>query len=127
MPPESEEAMTALAVLVRARAILAEPSSWTKGAYARKSKRAKASVAARDSHAVCWCLEGALVKAFWDIRAEGVDASWPATKGSIDLPGGYTSVTNWNDRYDTRHRDVLRVLDRSIAALSGDAGGEEMR
>lgn len=100
---------TVLDILTSARAILAEPSSWTQGVYARDKNNELTDP--DDDDATCFCLWGALKAAAsrfpvappWQVQVDAYNAF-----GIPDIP-------EFNDAASTTHADVLNVLDEAIA------------
>lgn len=98
--------MTTLEILKAARELLSTPARWTKLAYARDA--GGAAVMPSNANAVCWCIEGSIVKCSGDWSME-----W-ARPIECDVAA---DVASFNDRESTTHADILAAFDRAIAKL----------
>lgn len=97
-------------ILVAARKRISEPSRWTQGAYARNQYGAITDHSAPD--AVCWCVEGALLR-----ETQGLVHLYNEAINYLDrLLPPYTELHTFNDR--TKHAQVLKFLDAAIEKLS---------
>jgi hypothetical protein len=95
--------------LIAARDLIADPNSWTQGAYARDKKRAPTK---HSTKAVsCWCLIGAVQAIDSDNSEEALE--WLRITLRHDY-GEFVSVSHFNDTHS--HGEVLRALDRAIEA-----------
>jgi hypothetical protein len=111
--------MTVRDVLMKARALLAEPSHWTQGEYARTP--AGIGMMPWSDRAVCWDLAGAVyfVAAQDQGRCDVMRAElegYPATQLLRNL-AGCESLQQWNDDPSRTHAEVLALLDRAIAEV----------
>jgi hypothetical protein len=116
--------MTVHDVLMKARVLLAEPSHWTQGAYARDASGRV--VHPRSPAAVCWCIVGAVKRA--DVRTERSEEDdglrvllrlfHPSTGQLKDKLYAFWVMTDWNDDPSRTHADVLALLDEAIAEAS---------
>ena len=100
-----------IADLKAVRALLAEPTAWTKGAMSRDKQGSPEYP--RASPTVCWCALGAITTrsplAREQLRQElGFDTDW--------------QITEWNDAPERTHSDVITLLDTTIARLEKEAG-----
>lgn len=104
--------MTLFAILKNMRMLLNDPMQWTQGAYARDA----AGITQWPLHpsAVCWCLNGALVKiAEFNIETLKVrDYLHSQATNS-----GYTCYIELND--SSTHSEILSFLDRALAEAKG--------
>ena len=80
--------------------LLADPKAWTKNALARNASGGECTPYAPG--AVCWCLEGAMMRCFCSASDER-----RLSRALNDL--GFEKVS-FNDSPNTTHADVLRVL-----------------
>src|SRR5271163_287044 len=104
-----------ITILRRARALIADPKTWIKGAFKRRK-------AGRD----CYCAQGAIA------AASGVRIRTSATLQDGPLPLGYyeaqsllrkicssgnwgNSIAQFNDSKATTHDVMLAAFDRAIA------------
>ncbi len=104
--------MTPRAILTAARALIAEPSAWTRHTFARDASGEQ--VASRNSTACSWCMVGAVYAscAVNDPAGQGAlvvlnDALPPAAKD--------WSLGRFNDDHETTHGDALSLFERAIA------------
>lgn len=110
----SDQKPTNVAETLRAaRAVIAEPEHWTKGAFARPSKSSSKEVPVTNPEAGAWCALGALRKVDgpyeWQARATLAKA---ITNGK-STESEY--VWKFNDASRRRHPDILDAFDRAIA------------
>jgi hypothetical protein len=119
-----------IAILTRVRAILAEPSRWTRGALARTLL--EEPVLPLSESAWRWSLTGALARALFELlgpRAAACDwqlaydsalsAMWRllpeehqhSQRFSVDLD-------RFNDYRGTHYRDIIQLADQAIAVVT---------
>lgn len=105
-----------LDVLKATRELIALPERWTQRALARDEY--KAPVGIFSSRAVCFCLEGALIRSEGD--NDDADAFYGAenaikgAKKAIYKVIGSGSISLFNDAPGRTHSEVLAVLDEAI-------------
>lgn len=115
---------TAPVVLTRARrleivdgvlALLADPAHWTRKAMARDA--ADEAVAAADPAAVCWCLAGAFdrvdpTQSLWGdaVFLQAARAVLPMAVPDWVRQNPGAGLVIFNDRFATRHAELLEVL-----------------
>ncbi len=102
--------MTELEVLESAKHTLSERSRWTRGMNAReKDGFAEAPLS---SNAVCFCLNGAIIRACDGVSVQYYKAMEYLRKaiGSEDMD----CVVLFNDASQRTHEEVLAVLDKAI-------------
>lgn len=99
-------------VLTRARELL-ETKSWTKYRLARDEFGHPA--APSSEHAVCFCISGAMQRAFCDMGLSWADAAaaWYALEAN--LPVGSSGIIGFNDAQESPG-PVLALLTRAIEA-----------
>lgn len=120
--------VTAKQILVKARAILAEPASWTKRANARIRRDGMDSpaVGITYEYANCFCLNGALIKASYELRAHEIQSTPFTVAPFVDAQHILDSLTpegwyiGWNDAPERTHGEVLELLDRAIDKAGQD-------
>lgn len=103
-----------LRVLEEARALIADPSHWTKGPLAREADGSPTMP--EQPEAACFCSLGALRLAvgrgtFDCDEFETVEAVLMSV-----LPETAPGVGSFNDDASTTHGEVLRAFDRALAA-----------
>ncbi len=122
--------------LVKAKAALSDPKSWTKGEFARDDLGD--ACMPEDGAAQCWCSLGAIHKGSYSFRNAGINltvAEWASStlKAAIrnepiptHLPsfGAETQrvdmeVIEWNDNEARTHEEVLTAFDRAIEMVRG--------
>jgi hypothetical protein len=98
-------------VLVKARALIATPEKWTKGALARDAGGIgyRTDDVVGDRTFACYCAEGACVAATPEIflARRAYDELCKFTNGPL--------VYEFNDSPATTHDDVLALFDTAIA------------
>lgn len=106
--------MSVRQILVAARAKIADPGDWTKGASARDVCGRPSPV--HDYQSVCWCATGA-IRFVSPSRLSGSAAiQFLRSETPFDM-----GVHVFNDAPKTTHAEVLSLFDRAIAALPEDA------
>ncbi len=98
-------------ILVAARALIERPERWTQGAYRRDAEGDKCD----EDHAVCWCVEGAMLHVSNRYSYEYHNAHRllvVATGTSL------TGAEHWNDWPSRTHQQVLATFDRAIELAS---------
>lgn len=75
---------------MKIRDLLADPSKWTQGAYARDAEGNKIRFRSGRDSAVCWCLQGAVQHCYDDD-----EVAWRILKLIRSEVGG--SLPEWND------------------------------
>lgn len=94
------------------REFLSDPKRWTKAAYARDANGRP--VRSGDKTAMCFCLNGAINQCFVG-DPQGNQAAWDKVFAVVMAKGdpAITSVCGFNDHPDTKHKDILAVLDEA--------------
>lgn len=123
-------------VLSRARARLAEPSRWCRGALADGA--GNPLISERHPAAAAWSVLGALYVALYERRgdltlaahetpASGVEAvaavravARALTDSGVDRDHGAAcrAIADWADREDRKHAEVVELLTRALAEVS---------
>lgn len=80
-----------------------DPKRWTKGTFARPSKRSRVALYPDDKRATCWCITGALERVCTKERS--VVGFWDTFRSVI---GQYP--VDFNDHPKTQWRDVRAAL-----------------
>ncbi|MDH7796409.1 MULTISPECIES: hypothetical protein [unclassified Beijerinckia] len=103
--------MTLLENLTKVRALLADPTKWTKG-YLAKDESGNPTFA-ESSNAACYCMLGA-------INSVASPEEQRDVKNAVrfHIPTYDKSIADFNDDPNTNHHDVLNLLDRTIAHVS---------
>lgn len=101
--------MNAREILVKARALLEDPTRWMQDAY---NKDADGNEFVDDAYAICWCAEGALLYAIGPDTIENAKAQL-FLENAI---GG--NVPGWNDAPGRTHAEILAGFDAAIARAS---------
>lgn len=118
-----ETALLALPVLREARALISDPSRWTKGAEARDI--GGKSISSRSDSAVCFCSSGAVEHIVWRDRAscpvstnKALFAGLIALCEEVERDTGYRKpIEVWNDNEARTHEEVLTLFDLAIERL----------
>lgn len=104
--------------LTEAKDLIGDPERWTQGGLARAAD--DVFVYATDSHAVCWCAYGAVVKVAhgtWTCD-RALDALSKAIESITNHPKNEwfpSSIGDFNDQHT--HDEVLFAFDRAITIL----------
>lgn len=108
--------MTRIEALHEIRDLLADPVRWTKGSTGRNID-GEFSLA-NDSRTVSWCLVGAVHKVCPTdfILGEDVQEELRFTLRKRRCSSG---LVFFNDSFDTKHSQVLGLIDRTIKRLEG--------
>lgn len=122
----TQNPITPLQLLKRARRLLSKKERWTQNHYARNAKGASRSP--RGNSATCFCTIGALAHEL-GVPGDRV-SSHPAGRVALDvlqqeMPVTYMSerhtntehIIIFNDTSSRKHIDVLRLYDRAIKKL----------
>ncbi len=103
-------------VVKRMREILTPEGSWVQEVYATDDTNKKVSWQAKE--AVCWCIEGAMYKAFQEINlAWWMNQESRPVWQEIIAYFDDMNIPDWNDTSTRTHAEVLAKLDSII----GDA------
>ena len=97
--------------LRRARALIADPQTWTKGTAARAADGSKCN--ARDDTAVMFCMVGAVARSTF--KPGHFTAAYHHLRDSTPGATAYGALEAWNDAKHRTHADVLHALDEAIA------------
>lgn len=104
-------------MLSAAKALIADEQHWTKGAMARDKDGALIANPV-NKEAVCWCSQGAIIKAYGDAGFHftdiliGIDLMETVIKSNTD----FMNVIAFNDVGGRTHSEVLEMFDRTIEA-----------
>lgn len=106
-------------LLIKAKAIIADPAHWTQGTYAKTDKGLRTDTVASD--ATCFCSIGACYKVTGtslhddeQVAQERISGAWTLLDKAADMYGGIVQV---NDHYS--HDLVLTMFDEAIR-LAGE-------
>ena len=102
------------AILVRTRELIADPKSWLQRNSARNS--VGCTVGTRSSRAKSFCVLGALDRASWELKTDLPSKTLRAPIKNHLPPS--SRVVDWNDAPRRTHAQVLRLLDKAIAATA---------
>ena len=103
------------AILARTRRILMDPAHWTQFASARR--RNTHECLAADPEACCWCLTGAIILALGQMGIPPYSTEHNAITDHLVKRLGGVQLSDWNDKHDTEHTDVLNLLHDAIHDL----------
>lgn len=113
---------TPLDILTAARNILADPTAWTKGEFAKgKSGRA---VSPFGPYATCFCAIGALQRAAGRELAKAdrkTSNSYVDARAVLEAETPRQIVTMFNDSPQTSHEDIIGVFNLAIATAQAAA------
>ena len=90
------------------RALLCDASKWTTGTYARNA--AGQPVEWKDATAVCWCLDGAILKAYPRIATDARMKVFTALRNRVNPIGAACpSLAGWQDKHSFEEiQELLR-------------------
>ena len=103
-------------LLIKAKAVIADPKHWTQDVYAKDAKGHHTGPSTPD--AVCWCSLGALKKVAHEENANG--ACFAATEylAVVSDEFGCSSIPDLNDH--SSHETVMKVWDKAIKLAKED-------
>lgn len=104
-------------ILEEIKSILASPDAWTKEAIAQ-TVRGGQRVDPESPDATCWCLIGAHQYAQFRHsipESSREDKTIAAIRHVLDGRGVNIPIATYNDLPDTRHEDIMSLLDDAIA------------
>jgi hypothetical protein len=110
----SEHIGSALCVLVRARALIADEQHWCRRTYARGWRGLPVPVQSAAAHR--FCAVGAIMRAGRELWLP-IEPARNALEWQTVRP-----VQDWNDDPVRTHDDVLATFDAAITALDGSVG-----
>jgi hypothetical protein len=100
-----------LAVLVRARELIADEGQWCKGAFARSWLDIPVPV--RSVFARRYCALGAIARAGRELGFPVEDAESALKRQTV------SGIVGWNDAAGCTHAEVIAAFDAAIEALGG--------
>lgn len=110
---------TQLEILEHARALIADPEHWTRGACARRVDGLCVDMG--DTSAHCFCSIGAVGRATLDLDVYPSLSKTFDTLESLGIPEGtpvdQSRLATYNDSHT--HEEVLAMFDRAIEKLRG--------
>ena len=116
-------------VLKMARGFIQEPDAWVQGCHAQNDIGEE--VAPEEPGAVCFCLEGAIIRALMELsEINAGDPSFPSELLDIEVEvmgddeddgRDEDSMTIWNDSMDQTHDEVLARVDATLERLEQKA------
>ena len=103
-------------LLIKAKAVIADPKHWTQGQYAKDVKGYSTGPSTPD--AVCWCSLGALHAVAHEEHT--YDARFAATRYLSDVAAecGYIGIPDFND--NSSHEAVMKAWDKAIKLAKED-------
>ena len=103
-------------LLIKAKAVIADPKHWTQGWYAKTAKGQSTEPSA--PRAVCWCSVGALEKVAYEENTYSTrfGAMWYLLDVSVEC--GYTGISDFND--NSSHKVVMKAWDKAIKLAKED-------
>ena len=103
-------------LLIKAKAVIADPKHWTQGSYAKDAEGRNVGPAKPD--AVCWCSIGAIDKVAHEESTYA--ARFAATRylAVVSDKYGYSGITDFND--NSSHKVVMKAWDKAIKLAKED-------
>jgi hypothetical protein len=93
-----------LPVLIKARALIADPAKWGQGSRVL-------------DRPIATCCASEAIEEAADVRARRV-AALDAFRSSAGLSDDAASISDWNDAPERTHAEVLAAFDKAIASAS---------
>lgn len=101
--------------LIEVRELLSDPARWTKGVSARDESGRTTNAGTK--YAVCWCLLGAIHKCTYHLNEKIIVRNSICNQLYKRLDYPLQSLHHFNDDLNTKHSDVLNLLDRTIDTM----------
>lgn len=103
-----------LNILRKVKSLLASEAQWTREHYARSAVGESRRGLSDD--AVCWCLQGAIDRAAWELTGMGYssEAEFFVFEAILSHNPLHAGIIQFNDDPITKFSDVQKVLDRAI-------------
>jgi hypothetical protein len=97
--------------LIAAKQLLSDPKHWIKGDLAKNESGAVVDPMASD--AICWCMNGAMIKVTESNNLARIIQEMDAQDYLYKaIPVPY--VSSYNDADETTHQDIMNVFDKAI-------------
>ena len=103
-------------LLIKAKAVIADPKHWTKGWYAHNAEGQDVGPAEPD--AVCWCSLGALHAVAHEENTYNTRLTAAGYLDKVSAECGYTSTHSFND--NSSHETVMKAWDEAIKLAKED-------
>ena len=103
-------------LLIKAKAVIADPKHWTQDVYAKDAEGRATKTLSPD--AACWCSLGALEKV---APGEDTHSTRSAAAGyllNVSIECGYTGIPDFND--NSSHEAVMKAWDKAIKLAKED-------
>ena len=97
-------------LLIKAKAVIADPKHWTQGCYAKDAEGQ--SVGSTKSDAVCWCSVGAAEKVTCEENAHIARFAAMQYLSEASEKFGYSNIPEFND--NSSHEIVMKAWDEAI-------------
>ena len=111
---EYKELTEVLLVLIKAKELIKDEDNWTREVHARNIKDMPVDTF---SNTACkFCVLGAIHRVCGSFTSGGFIGK---TSGLLakSLPDGPSSVWEYNDFYETTHKDILELFDKGINSI----------
>ena len=103
-------------LLIKAKAVIADPKHWTQGWYAKDAKGQSTGPSTPD--AVCWCSLGALKKVAHEENTYSTRFAATEYLAVASDEWGYSGIPDFND--NSSHKVVMRAWDKAIKLAKED-------
>lgn len=114
--------MSVSQTLEKAKSLIDAPEKWTQGAWARGPKGGRLTF--YHPAAVCFCAQGAIMKAAGYHQVDGlmpsINEAKDALLSAINLNANETSISEWNDSLYRTHAEVMEVFDKAITLAKAE-------
>ena len=97
-------------LLIKAKAVIADPKHWTQGWYAQDANGY--STEPSTPNAVCWCSVGALEKVAYEEDTYSTRFAAKRCLFEVSSEYGYSGITDFND--NSSHETVMKAWDKAI-------------
>ena len=103
-------------LLIKAKAVIADPKHWTQGWYAKDAKGYSTGPA--EPNAVCWCSVGALRAVAHEENTYSTRSAAAGYLARVSAECGYNDIPDFND--NSSHETVMKAWDKAIKLAKED-------
>ena len=101
-------------LLIKAKAVIADPKHWTQGSYAKDAEGRNVGPA----DAVCWCSLGALHAVAHEENTYNTRFAATRYLARVSADCGYDDISDFND--NSSHKVVMKAWDKAIKLAKED-------
>ena len=103
-------------LLIKAKAVIADPKHWAQDQYAKDAKGYSTGPA--EPNAVCWCSVGALDKVAYEENTYKTCLAATEYLAEVSAECGYSGIPDFND--NSSHEAVMKAWDKAIKLAKED-------